>query len=75
MGPWIYHWFWQDFWTPVWPNLVASLVVYIFVWLKMRSIQRMHEEQVKVQRELKALHIQHHHEHMAALDEIKTDSS
>lgn len=67
VGPWIYHWLYQDLWSPVWPNLVASLVVYAFVYLKVRSLTKLHEEQLRLHQQLVTLHNQHHHEQMEAL--------
>lgn len=71
MGNWLHHWFWIDFWTPVWPNLVASLVVYVFVFLKMRTITDLHKEQVRLHDELKNLQVRHHGEHMQMLKELR----
>ena len=67
MGQWLYHWVYIDAWCPIWPNLAASLIVYVFVFLKVRSMQEIQKEQVKVHQELKALH----QENVAKLDEIK----
>jgi len=61
VSAWLYHWIYLDAWVPIWPNLAASLVVYIFVYLKMRSLAKVHEE-------LKTLHIQHHREQMQAIE-------
>ncbi len=59
MGDWLYHWVWADFWTPVWPNLAASFVLYIAVYLKMRSLAKLHVQMM-------ALHTRHHREQMQA---------
>lgn len=60
MGQWAYHWLYQDLWIPLWPNLAASLVVYVFMWVKLRSMQKMHAE-------LKEMHLRHHAEQMQAI--------
>jgi hypothetical protein len=71
VGQWFYHWIYLDAWCPIWPNLAASLIIYVFLLVKMRSITKLHEEQVKLHDELKALHTEHHHEHMRMLGEIR----
>jgi hypothetical protein len=67
VGQWFYHWFYLDAWCPIWPNLAASLIIYVFLIVKMRSITKLHEEQVRLHDEL----TEHHREHMRILGEIK----
>lgn len=74
MGQWLYHWIYIDGWCPIWPNLAASLIVYVFVFLKMRSMTELHKEQVKLHDELKVMQSRHHKEHMQMLTEIKAQS-
>ncbi len=52
---WIYHWLYLDLWCPIWPNLAASLIVYVFVWWKLHTMQKLHEE-------LREIQLRHHRE-------------
>ena len=61
MGGFLYHWVYLDFWCPLWPNIAASAVVYAFVTVKLRTMQKLHEETLAVQ-------ARHHKEHMRQLD-------
>lgn len=68
MGTWFHHWILIDFWDLVWPNLAASLIVFIFVYLKVRSVKKLNEE-------LKELHLKHHHELKEAVAQVTGTSS
>ena len=72
MGQWFYHWIYLDGWCPIWPNLAASLIVYVFVFLKMRSMTKLHEEQVRLHKQMLEVQNRHHQEHMDALSEIRS---
>lgn len=67
MGNWLYHWVYIDGWCPIWPNLAASLIVYVFVFFKVRAMQDLQKEQVRMHQKLLDLH----QDNVVKLDEMK----
>lgn len=39
-----HHWLYDDFYVPIWPNIIASIIMAIWVYGRLKALERLHKK-------------------------------